>query len=270
MSGMTGFLSTQPRLMSAGKRLLRSPPVQALLVRAGALYIRLVCRTTRWTTLGGEVPAAFWDRGRPFIGCFWHGRLIAMPHSWRPGAPIRVLTSGHADGRLLAAIVGRLGFPAVAGSTRKGGAKALRAMRKLLAEGTSVGITPDGPRGPRMRVSPGAVQLAAITGAPLVPASFATSRRRVLGTWDRFVLALPFARGVFVFGEPVTVPRDADAARLEACRQALEARLNEITARADRLCGQPQIDPAEAPPAPAAAAAPMAAPMGLRARAGGR
>ncbi len=117
-------------------------------------------------------------------------------------------------------------------------------MVRLLRGGGIVGITPDGPRGPRMRVGEGTVAIARLSGAPIVPATFATSRRRVLQSWDRFVLALPFARGVFLWGEPIAVPRDADAETGESCRAALEAAMIELTARADAMYGQQSIEPA--------------------------
>src|SRR5690606_21656340 len=114
----------------------------------------------------------------------------------------------------------------------------------------TVGITPDGPHGPRMRAGGGAVTLARLTGAPLLPLAFGCRPRRLLGTWDRLAVALPFGRGVFVWGAPIFVPRDADSDALEAARQALEKGLNAVTDEADRLTGQDLV-----PPAPEAAGA---------------
>jgi hypothetical protein len=66
---------------------------------------------------------------------------------------------------------------------------------------------------------------------------FATSRRRVLGTWDRFHIALPFGRGVFLWGEAIEVGRDVDEASLEHARLRVEDRLNSLAAEADRRVG---------------------------------
>ena len=85
-----------------------------------------------------------------------------------------------------------------------------------------------------------------LTGAPIVPVAYATSRRRVLGSWDRFVVALPFSRGVFVWGTPIEIARNADAAACEAARRALEDELNAVTLGADRLVGQSAVEPAPA------------------------
>jgi lysophospholipid acyltransferase (LPLAT)-like uncharacterized protein len=68
----------------------------------------------------------------------------------------------------------------------------------------------------------------------MVPVAFGAVPRRVLGSWDAFVVPYPFARAAVVFGEPIAVPRGADQATIEAKRRELEAALGEATAAADR------------------------------------
>lgn len=240
--------------MAGRRHLLRQSAVQSLLGWLTALYIRLVFATSRWRTVGGERPAELRRRGQPFIGALWHGRLLMMPTSWRRDWPIHVLISQHRDGELIARTVGHFGVGTIRGSTargerEKGGRQALRALLTALRRGESVCITPDGPRGPRMRAGEGIVLLAKRTGAPMLPATFATSRGRLLGSWDRFLVALPFGRGVYIWGEPIAVAADADSDAVERARRALEAELNRITAEADRLCGRVPVEPAEAAPA---------------------
>lgn len=234
--------------MRLGKRILGGALVQAAIASVCAAYIRFVHRTTRWTVVGGEHAHRFWDAGRPVIGTFWHGRMLPMRCCWPQDVPIEILISAHRDGRLIARTIRRLGVGTVVGSSSRGGARATLAMRQRLQAGISIGITPDGPRGPRMRVAPGVVQLAALTGAPILPGSFSVTRARVLGSWDRFVLPLPFSRGVYIFGAPLEIPAGAGLQEIEALRLELEDRLNSITAEADRMCGRPAIEPAEAPP----------------------
>ena len=120
----------------------------------------------------------------------------------------------------------RFGLETVFGSTRHGGTSLLRAARRVLEQGQIAVFTPDGPRGPRMRAKPGVVRVAISAGVPIVPITFAASNQRVLASWDRFALALPFARGVLAFGAPLELGRDADP---EAGRRLLEQRLNELT-----------------------------------------
>jgi hypothetical protein len=207
-------------------------------------YIWLVSRTTRWTLVDCEDMQRRARSGEPFIACFWHGRMMMMPTYWRFAMPLYILGSQHGDGRLIRQVVSHFGVNAIAGSSSRGGARAVREMVAAVQSGASVGISPDGPRGPRMRAHTGMTMVAKLTGARIVPMSFSSSRGRVLRSWDRFLIGYPFARGVFICGEPVTVPADADEAALEAARATLEARLNQVTAEADRLCGRVPVEPA--------------------------
>lgn len=230
--------------MQGHKRILGSDAVRRALCWLGAQYIRFVHATGRWSVVRGDIPQALWERGEPFILCFWHGRLLMMPYCWNHRVAIHMLISQHRDGQIIARTVGHFGIRTIAGSSKRGGAGALRAMLKVLQGGECVGITPDGPRGPRMRASDGIVAVARLAGVPIVPATFAADRRKVLGSWDRFVVAWPFARGVLAWGEPIRVERDADEAAVEAARARVEDALNALTAEADALMGAAAIEPA--------------------------
>jgi lysophospholipid acyltransferase (LPLAT)-like uncharacterized protein len=233
--------------MTPFKRALRSGPAQALLGRLIAGYVHLVRATGRWEAVNQAVLARLWDTNEPAIGAFWHGRMLMIPLLWPRGRPVGILISDHADGRLIARAIGRFGQHAIVGSTTRGGAAAFRMLLRTLAAGVSVAVTPDGPRGPRMRVAGAVIDLARLSGRAIVPVSYACSRRLVMRSWDRFVVPLPFGRGVWIVGEPVRVPRDADAAAVEAARRAVEDRLNAITAEADHRLGAATIEPAPAP-----------------------
>lgn len=202
------------------------------------VYIRFVYLTNRWAVEGGEVPRRLHAEGRPFILAFWHGRLGMIPMAWQRLAPMHMLISGHRDGRMIADVVSYFGVNSIAGSSRRGGLAALRAMLKRLADGDCVGITPDGPWGPAMTASEGIVNVARLAQVPIVPIVFATSRGRVLDTWDRFFFARPFGRGVYLWGEPIEVPAELDEAGLEAMRRLVETRMNDMTREADRRVGR--------------------------------
>ncbi|HTT80907.1 MAG TPA: lysophospholipid acyltransferase family protein [Stellaceae bacterium] len=219
------------------RRILRSTRLRRLVCWGIALYIRLVYFTNRWSVAGGDIPRRLRAEGQSFIGAFWHGRMLMIPMVWRRLAPMHILISAHRDGRIIADAVGHFGVGSITGSTRRGGSTALRAMLNRLAAGECVGITPDGPRGPAMVASAGIVNLARLAGVPIVPVAYATSRRRILGSWDRFHLALPFGRGVFLIGEPIAVARDLEPADLEDARRRVERCLNALTAEADRRVG---------------------------------
>jgi lysophospholipid acyltransferase (LPLAT)-like uncharacterized protein len=222
------------------KKLLRLAAVQAVLAWVVAGYIRFVHRTIRWEHIGQEHLAAVRGRGLPVLAAFWHGRFMMIRFLWTEDRRFSILISTHRDGRLIAKSIERLDVATIAGSSRRGGAAALRLIIRTLGEGGGVGITPDGPKGPRMRAKGGIVAAARAAGVPILPVTFAVRRRIVLNSWDRFVLALPWTRGVYVIGQPVELADGDD----EVLRELVEQRLNEITELADHRVGCAPIEPA--------------------------
>jgi len=247
------------------KQAFKTAPVQALACWLVSVGLRLVHASGRWTVEGDAAARALWRERKPFILCFWHNRLLMMPFAWNPphgaggaqGAPINMLISAHHDGQLIARTVGHFGIATVAGSDNRNTTSALRALVRAVRRGQWIGITPDSPPGPRMRAKNGVAMLARLAGVPVIPASYSCSRRRVLGTWDRLVVPLPFARGVFLWGEPIRVAPDADEAAIEGARRAIEESLSALSAEADRRCGHRAIEPG--PPLAADAALPARA-----------
>jgi lysophospholipid acyltransferase (LPLAT)-like uncharacterized protein len=221
----------------AWRRFLRSDLLRRIACWVTHGYIRFVYLTNRWSVEGGERPRRLTREGRSFIVAFWHGRLLMMPLAWHRLTSFHMLISAHRDGRIIAGAMTYFGIETIAGSTSRGGSSALRAMLKRLKEGGCVGITPDGPRGPEMTVSIGIVNIARLARVPILPLVYATSHRRELATWDRFHLALPFGRGVYLWGEPVEIAGELDEAGLENARGLLETRMVEMAHEADRLVG---------------------------------
>ncbi len=230
--------------MGLAKRIGKSESLRGALCWLAAQYIRLVWASGRWSVTGDGPPRRLWDDGRPFILAFWHNRLLMMPRCWRRGVPIHMLISQHRDGQLIARTVAHFSIRTVAGSTTRGGAGALRAMLKALKAGECVGITPDGPKGPRQRASDGIVAVARMSGCPIIPVTYAVARRKLLRSWDRFVVPLPFTRGVIAWGEPIEVPRDGDE---EEARRRIEAAMNALADAADAAVGAEPVPPAEVP-----------------------
>jgi hypothetical protein len=123
--------------------------------------------------------------------------LFVIPHllnhylSHRPGS---ALTSASKDGEILAAFLERFNVRPIRGSSSRQGVAALLEMRRLIADGYDVAITPDGPRGPRYRLNPGIITLAQKTDALVMPIRVRYSRCWRLRTWDQFEIPFPFAK----------------------------------------------------------------------------
>ena len=194
--------------------------------------IKLLGLTMRFEEIHTEIPRSFWERRIPAIGAFWHGRLLMMPHVYK-GNQLSFLVSSHRDGQVVGRALKRFGFHAILGSTTRKGFSAFKQMIKAYQNGSDIAITPDGPRGPRESVQIGVIELAKLTERPIVPLGFGASRRKILKTWDHFLLPYPFSKGVFIWGEPIEVDQNGDRAYLEEKRILLENRLNELTDKAD-------------------------------------
>jgi lysophospholipid acyltransferase (LPLAT)-like uncharacterized protein len=172
-----------------------------------------------------------------YIYTFWHENMLIPAHHYGR-SDFWILISAHADGRLIAEVCRHLGFRVVTGSTTRGGVEALRGMMRA-AKNSYVGITPDGPRGPRHVVKPGVIYLASRTGLPIVPTVFAYTAAIRLRSWDRMALPLPFSAVTHISGEPIHVPDGLDKDQLEHYRRLLETAMERATEAAERIVGRP-------------------------------
>lgn len=189
-------------------------------------YYLLSC-SVRWKWVDSPVRMG---RKRQAIVCFWHARMLMIPKSI-PHWGGYMLISSHRDGAFIADTMHLIGIKTVRGSSTRGGARAMLEMvRKSRDMGCDLGITPDGPKGPREMVQAGTVQLAMKTGLPILPICYATKRHRRAGSWDRFYIPLPFTQGVFVFGDYVFIGRGED---VESARLRIQAAMDETQHRAD-------------------------------------
>lgn len=205
-------------------------------------YIRMLHATMRIEVRGAEaLEAARRDPGH-YILCFWHSRFVLMPYCY-PGPRIVVLSSNHRDAEALVRILRKFGIEQARGSSTAGGATGMRQILRKVEEGCDVGLTPDGPRGPRRRVQPGVIAVARFTGLPVIPVTFSAAPARRLRSWDLTLLPKFFSKGVFVYGNPVVVPRDATVEVQEDKRLELEAELDRITDLADDVVSLPREGP---------------------------
>jgi lysophospholipid acyltransferase (LPLAT)-like uncharacterized protein len=223
------------------KRISKHPLFIRTVAFMAATYIGLVYRTTRWQKLGWPNADVFWNNEKPFICAFWHNRLLMGPFGWTHHRPIHMLISGHADGQLISQTVAHQGIQTISGSSSKGGIAALKALLKVLKGGGYIGITPDGPRGPRFSISDGTVSLAKLSGCPILPLTYAIKSRIVLGTWDRFIIALPFSKGVLIWGEPLYISKEATDQELDQFKETVKTQMLALSDQADSLCGQRKL-----------------------------
>ncbi len=187
------------------------------------------------------------------IYIFWH-EYILFPIYLRGHNNLAMLLSRHRDAEMLSYAAYHLGFDFVRGSTRRGGVSALRQLLRKSRQ-MHLTITPDGPRGPRRRLSPGAVYLASKLGFPLVAMGYGYDRPWRMGSWDRFAIPRPHSRARAVVTGEIHVPPDLDRGGLEHYRRKIERLLNRVTDEAERwaasgrrMQGQQRLFRSAAPP----------------------
>jgi len=210
---------------------LRSPWILRSLALLAAWLIRCWMGTLRYRMFfaGPERHPADPRRQR-YLYAFWH-ETILFPTAFR--TPIQVLISQHADGELIAQVCRFLGFGAVRGSSTRGGVGAVVQMCHTSQVG-HLGVTPDGPRGPRRRVQLGLIYLASVTGLPIVAFGVGYSRAWRARSWDRFAVPWPWSTATCVIAPAIRVPAGLTRPELERYRRLIEEQLLSVTAAAER------------------------------------
>ncbi|MFH1145222.1 MAG: lysophospholipid acyltransferase family protein [Candidatus Eisenbacteria bacterium] len=200
--------------------------------RGGWALLGALGATWRSRVIGVEHIEACRRRGG-FIHAFWHGQLLPLSYLKR-GRGVVVLVSQGRDGEYISQVIHRMGYRTVRGSTSRGGFRSLVAMIHHGQAGEELGITPDGPRGPRHRVQPGVLLVAQRARVPILPMALSAWPRRQLSSWDRFLVPLPFAKMVLAYGAPIHIPEQGSAAEvIGRWTQPLEAALMEVSERAE-------------------------------------
>ncbi|MBF0281686.1 MAG: lysophospholipid acyltransferase family protein [Zetaproteobacteria bacterium] len=184
-------------------------------------------RSICWQFVGNVYHAGQPER---FLLAFWHARLLMMPYAFRQWQGY-MLISDHRDGGFIADTMRLIGIRTIRGSTTRGGARAmLQMLRKVKQEACDLGITPDGPKGPREVVQQGTVQMAIKSGLPILPVCYASDRCWRANSWDHFYIPKPFSRGVMVYGEYVYLTAEEP---FESALARVQQAMDETQARAD-------------------------------------
>jgi hypothetical protein len=161
--------------------------------------------------------------GAVIFACLHRDILPAIRYC-RPARPV-LLVSKSDDGEILMRTLAGDGFGFVRGSTGHDGREGFRGLLRALRDDRPVGVAVDGPRGPFGHVHDGALQLARLARAPIVPLTVAGGPCLRLGTWDRTLVPLPAARLDVRAGPAVVVPAGATTVELAHLRRRLAASL---------------------------------------------
>lgn len=185
----------------------------------------LLGKTWRSRIISSQFSNPGFDSGSARIFCFWHSQLLPITFTFR-NTGITAVASQSKDGKRAAAVAKLWKFNIIYGSSSHGGASALRQCLRTLNLKRSIGITPDGPRGPREIVKPGVSQLSIISHAPVITITALPQNAWYLNSWDRFMIPKPFSRIKFVISEPINcLSSDSSDVFIEKFRLQIQERL---------------------------------------------
>lgn len=212
----------------------RTEKLRALVLPAlAAVLLRSIIATLRIRHADSDSIDRLNRNGENYILAFWHSdNLFAIFSRVRlPAVPV---ISTHRDGEMMVNLMRHFGVRQFArGSSTRGGSSALRELLRAARDGKRLAISPDGPKGPLHVVKDGVIAASRIAGIPIVPVRFHPEKAWIFArSWDQSRLPRPFARGVFLYGEPISVPREATSEDQERYRLRLENELNGLRERA--------------------------------------
>lgn len=224
------------------KKILKSTPVQYVLCRIIAAYIKIVFWTSKVQIIGVDRYLELMKNNKSNFVITWHGKIFIAPmivktltkrieYNKKPC----VLNSKHSDGQLASKVMKLFNFEEIFGSTinqrkieqahNSGAAKSIIIMLKKIKNGTSIHLSPDGPRGPIRKINSEVIAIAKKTNIPIFPVVIEYSFKKQLKSWDEFQIPLPFGKIICVYQEPI-YPNEYNNS--DIVEHVLENRMNEI------------------------------------------
>ena len=240
-------MSARELFKSSLKKIMKSRVIIRCVAFLAYLYSKFTGNTCHWQIKGvNETLASVKDTNAIFVG--WHSRATMMPFFQNKllKRNMAAIVSPHQDGQIVANLLKHFEIKPINGSSNENPRQsALELMRDLL-KGYDLFISPDGPRGPRMRMKKSPIYFAQKTGKPIICVCFSLNKALIIDTaWDKTMIALPFAKGVFALSEPLYVPSDLTEEEVEQYRQKLENIANAQSIECDKMVGREPVMPAD-------------------------
>lgn len=197
------------------------PPLAALVIK----LLMLSCRVVK---VEGEEKEreAVGRSGGGAVYAGWHQRMSYHFHHFG-SRHATTMVSQSRDGEYAARIAKWLGLKCVRGSSTRGGLGALKELVRRIRNGEIGGMLADGPLGPARVAKIGSLIIARDAEVPLIGVHWGADRCWVANSWDRYIIPKPFSRVVFLYSEPIWIPKGTRGEELEAYRKLFEERMNQ-------------------------------------------
>ena len=214
------------------KKLLKNEFTQNIVGFLISIYIKFSFQTSLWYSKNDENIEKHIKNKRKILVLFWHNRLLMAAYCWKYKKKFKMLISGHRDGRIISKAVSHLGIETIHGSSNKNKISSAKQILTELNNNNIVGITPDGPRGPKQKIKEGLVSMQKKTGAIIIPLSYSAKYNVTLKSWDSFLFSFPFNKFVAVWGNPIFYD---DKKKLKDNIQNVQNELDRVTSLSENL-----------------------------------
>ena len=214
------------------KKILQHNSTQKFIGWLIAFYIKVCFNTSLWYLKNENEILSMLKNKKKIIVIFWHNRLLMASFCWNYENNFRMLISGHRDGQIISNAVSHLGIGTIQGSSSKNKMSSLKEILKSLKDSNVVGITPDGPRGPREKIKDGIVSLIRKTDATVIPLSYSAKFKIQVNSWDKFIFVTPFNKFVAVWGNAVKYNKNK---KPEENLKVIENELKRVTKLSENL-----------------------------------
>jgi len=205
----------------------RQKCILTLLPWPSALLFRFLYFTTKKTFLNEEIWRKVVRKENYCVVATWHEN-VAIPAAVIENPGFTALVSQSFDGELATRTLAKFGVETVRGSSSRGGFKALGELLTELKKNRIIGITVDGPRGPRRKAKPGVAMISAQSDLPILPIAAVNTRSKRLSSWDRMPIPLPFSHTVVKFGDLILPAESSARSSIIDKTRELEASLNAL------------------------------------------
>lgn len=181
---------------------------QRILIIISHLLLSAIFLLNRKVFMGLENMETALTSDRPVYIALWHSRLFYSAWFLKRYSP-HVLVSKSRDGDLITGVLRRWKFKPIRGSSHRGGDMALRGIVRALGDSQTVlAVTMDGPTGPPHEAKVGSVAAGLRQNSLFVPLSAASTRRKILKSWDSQHFPKPFGKVIINIGTPISFDRE--------------------------------------------------------------
>ncbi len=189
------------------KKILQDKVIQDILGFLISLYLRVCFHTSLWYVKNNKKIEEQLQKKKKIFVLFWHNRLMMAPFCWKYKNTFKMLISEHRDGRLISKAVSHLSINTIQGSSNRNKISSTKKILDEINKLNVVGITPDGPKGPKQKVKEGIISMQKKTDTIIFPLSYSAKFKIKFNSWDNFIFVLPFNKIVSVWGNPIVYDR---------------------------------------------------------------